>query len=51
MTMMACIGPIGDVESRFTQAMSDATAAAIDVEGRLVIEGSSGSVVFVPTTG
>ena len=51
MTLMACIGPIGDVESRFTQAMSEATAAAVDVEGRLVIEGSSGSVVFVPTTG
>ncbi|MFL5684028.1 MAG: META domain-containing protein [Chloroflexota bacterium] len=47
-TMMACIGPIGDVESRFTEAMSGATTAAVDGDGRLVVEGTSGSVVFVP---
>src|SRR4051812_21168036 len=51
MTMMACIGPIGDVESRFTQAMSDATSAAVDGDGRLVVEGTAGSIVFIPITG
>jgi heat shock protein HslJ len=51
MTLMACTDPIGEVESRFTQSMSDATTAGVDDEGRLVIEGTSGSVVFVPITG
>ncbi len=30
MTIMGCIGPIGDVEGRFTQAMTAATTATTD---------------------
>ena len=47
MTMMACIGPIGDVEGRFTQAMTGATTATTDAEGRLILDGPGGSVVFI----
>ena len=47
MTMMACIGPIGDVEGRFTQAMSGATTATTDTAGRLILDGSGGAIVFI----
>lgn len=47
MTLMACIGPIGEVEGRFTAAMAGATAAAIDEQGHLIIDGTAGSIVFV----
>ena len=47
MTLMACIGPIGEVEGRFTQAMSGATTATTDAEGRLIIDGTGGSIVFI----
>jgi heat shock protein HslJ len=47
MTLMACIGPIGEVESRFTAAMTGATTAVIDAKGQLTIDGTAGSIVFV----
>jgi heat shock protein HslJ len=48
MTMMGCIGPIGEVEGRFTAAMSGATTAAVDAQGQLIIDGAAGAIVFVP---
>ena len=45
--MMACIGPIGDVEGRFTQAMTGATTATTDADGRLILDGTGGAVVFI----
>ncbi len=47
MTLMGCIGPIGDVEGRFTAAMSGATSVVTDAQGRLVLDGTAGSIVFV----
>ena len=47
MTMMACIGPIGEVEGRFTEAMGGATTATTDAEGRLILDGTGGSIVFI----
>ena len=47
MTLMACIGPIGEVEGRFTAAMTGATTATVDALGHLVIDGTAGSIVFV----
>jgi heat shock protein HslJ len=49
MTLMACEGPIGEVEGRFTQAMTGATTATTDTEGRLIIDGTGGSIVFILT--
>ena len=48
MTMMACDGPIGDLEMVFVRVLNAAETAAVDAEGRLVIAGASGSAVFVP---
>jgi heat shock protein HslJ len=45
-TLMGCIGPIGDVEIRFSQAMGAATTATMDPDGRLVLDGPGGSIVF-----
>lgn len=47
MTLMACIGPIGDVEGTFTAALAGATSATIDPQGHLVIDGTAGSIVFI----
>ena len=47
MTLMACIGPVGDVEGRYTAAMTGATTVTTDAGGRLVIDGTAGSIVFV----
>jgi putative lipoprotein len=53
MTMMACDDAVGDVESAFTKALGGATGAAIDSQGRLVLSGPDGSLLFdpVPTPG
>ena len=47
MTLMACIGPIGDVEARFTQAMSGTAIATTDAEGRLMLDGPGGPIAFI----
>ena len=48
MTLMGCIGPIGDVEGRFTAALSGATTVVTDPQGQLILDGTAGSIVFVP---
>jgi heat shock protein HslJ len=50
MTMMACDGPIGDLEMVFVRVLNAAQTAAVDAEGRLVLGGDGGSAVFVPET-
>jgi heat shock protein HslJ len=50
MTLMACAGPIGEVEGRFTAALAGATTVATDAGGHLVIDGTAGSIVFVAIT-
>ena len=47
MTLMACSDEIGEVEGRYVAAMTGATTATVDAEGRLVIDGTAGSIVFV----
>jgi heat shock protein HslJ len=47
MTAMGCVEPgRGETEAMFTQAISQATAASIDPEGRLVLTGSGGEIVL-----
>jgi heat shock protein HslJ len=50
MTLMACDDAIGGVEMAYTQALNGAATAAIDDDGRLVLGGSGGEIVFAPTT-
>ena len=50
MTMMACDGPIGDLEQVFVRVLNAAESAVIDAEGRLVIGGQGGTAVFAPDT-
>jgi heat shock protein HslJ len=47
MTMMACDGPIGDLEMVFVKVLNAAATAAIDAQGSLVIGGSGGTAIFV----
>jgi heat shock protein HslJ len=48
MTAMACAEPArNDFESLFTQTMRQATSAAVDPAGRLVLSGPAGQVVLV----
>jgi hypothetical protein len=47
MTLMACAEPgRDDFEGIFTQAMNQARSASIDPEGRLVLSGPGGEIVF-----
>jgi heat shock protein HslJ len=48
MTMMACDGPVGDLENVFVRVINAAESATIDAEGRLVLSGPGGTLVFVP---
>lgn len=47
MTAMACLDAArGGIEARFTQAINQVTSASIDPEGRLVLIGPGGEIVF-----
>lgn len=47
MTLMACVEPgRDDFEGIFTQAMNQARSVSIDPEGRLVLSGPGGEIVF-----
>jgi heat shock protein HslJ len=46
-TAIGCDGAIGATEQRFTAAMQGASSVSIDPEGRLVLDGSGGSITFV----
>jgi heat shock protein HslJ len=50
MTMMACDDAVGDVESAFTKALGGASEAAIDSQGRLILNGPDGSISFDPVS-
>jgi len=48
MTLMLCAEPARNVvESLFTEALNAATSASIDPQGRLVLSGPGGEVLFV----
>jgi heat shock protein HslJ len=46
-TLMGCIGPVGDVEGRFSAALAGATTATIDAAGSLIVDGTSGAITFI----
>jgi heat shock protein HslJ len=46
-TAVNCAGAVGEVENLFYDAMRGVTSASIDPAGRLVIDGSGGSITFV----
>jgi len=48
MTRMACDDAIGQIEGAFTSALTAATTAAIDAEGRLHLAGTGGEIVLEP---
>jgi heat shock protein HslJ len=52
-TMMGCEAAIGEVEGRFDAALNGADRVSFDADGRLVIDGTGGSVTFLAmlTTG
>ena len=46
-TAMACLDPaIGATEGRFTAAMQGASSVSIDPAGRMIFDGSGGSITF-----
>jgi heat shock protein HslJ len=45
-TLIGCFGAVSDVEQRFTKALDGATTVSMDPNGRLVIDGSGGSITF-----
>jgi putative lipoprotein len=46
-TAMACLDPaIGATEGRFTAAMQGASSVSIDQAGRMIFDGSGGSITF-----
>jgi len=48
-TLMACIGPVGEIEQKFNAALAGATSVAVDGDGHLVIDGTGGSIVLAGT--
>ena len=48
MTMMACDGPVGALENVFVRVINAADRVTVDAEGRLVVSGAGGTLVFAP---
>ena len=48
MTRMACDDAVGQTEAAFTAALTAATTASIDAEGRLHLAGPAGEIVLDP---
>jgi heat shock protein HslJ len=48
MTMMACDGPVGDLENVFVRVINAADRLTIDADGHLVVSGAGGALVFAP---
>jgi len=46
-TLIGCDGAIGTTEQRFMAALGAATTVSMDPEGRLMLDGPNGSIVFV----
>jgi heat shock protein HslJ len=46
-TLALCDGPVGATEARFMAAIGGASSVSIDPDGRLVLDGSGGSITFV----
>jgi heat shock protein HslJ len=45
-TLMGCDGPVGRLEGRFLSALAGAATVSIDPEGRLILDGPGGRLVF-----
>jgi heat shock protein HslJ len=50
MTLMACDDAVNGVEAAYTKALNGAATAAVDSDGRLLLSGSGGQVLFVPVS-
>ena len=50
MTLMACEDAVNTVEAAYTKALNGATTATVDSDGRLLIGGTGGQVLFVPVS-
>jgi heat shock protein HslJ len=49
-TLALCEGPVGSMEDSFGDILQNAKSVSIDASGHLLVEGSGGQVLFVPTT-
>jgi heat shock protein HslJ len=45
-TLIGCAGAVSDVEQGFVKALDGATTVSMDPDGRLVVDGSGGSITF-----
>ena len=45
-TLVGCQGAVGAVEQRFVKALDGATTVSMDPDGRLIIDGSGGSITL-----
>jgi heat shock protein HslJ len=45
-TLIGCAGTLSDVEQGFVKALDGATTVSMDPDGRLIIDGSGGSITF-----
>lgn len=46
-TLIGCDGAIGATETRFNTALAGASSVSIDPDGRLILDGTSGSITFI----
>jgi heat shock protein HslJ len=51
MTLIGCADPIGSIETSFMQILTTVKHVSIDDGGQLLIEGTGGQVLLVPTSG
>jgi heat shock protein HslJ len=49
-TLALCDGPVGSIESSFGEVLRTVRSVSIDASGQLLIDGTAGQVLFVPTT-
>jgi heat shock protein HslJ len=45
-TLIGCFGAASDIEQAFVKALDGATTVSLDPTGRLIIDGSGGSITF-----
>ena len=51
MTLIGCQDPVGSIETAFMQILTSVKTVSIDEGGQLLLEGTGGQVLFVPTSG
>jgi heat shock protein HslJ len=50
-TLALCAGPVGSVETSFSQILSSVQRLSINENGQLLLEGIGGQMLLVPTAG